>query len=283
MAVKAENPVVGGTVLRRAAIQSPNYVTGSAGWAIKQDGSAEFNNVTIRGGQIVGGTALYYSGTPAANNLVASISAAAGTDAFGNAYFAGFTEYGKSGLTYYAVNIATGTGSGDTFGGTVQAFTGADMTAWTGQATLALAGSSAAELTCSQLHIRPPGAGAGLITVGNPATPAINETWHDMTLLNSWSLGASGYAQYKLEINNRVSVRGANVIPGTVTGGTSIWTPPANYAPVTTQRVDMVIEVSTGAAGVDTPRFDAAAGGFDVFNIPASTTRVGFNGSYALD
>lgn len=43
------NPIVGGTTLIRPAVKSPNYVAGSAGWSINQDGSAEFNNVTIRG------------------------------------------------------------------------------------------------------------------------------------------------------------------------------------------------------------------------------------------
>ena len=43
------DPVVGSTILRRPAIQSPNYVTGSSGWAINADGSAEFSNVTVRG------------------------------------------------------------------------------------------------------------------------------------------------------------------------------------------------------------------------------------------
>ena len=88
-----ENPVVGGTVLRRASIQSPNFVTGSSGWAINQDGSAEFNNVVIRNGQIVSGTALYYSGPPGAGKLVASVAAAAGTDVFGNFYLAGIAAY----------------------------------------------------------------------------------------------------------------------------------------------------------------------------------------------
>lgn len=44
-----EDPLVGGTILRRAAIASPNYVAGSAGWTINQDGSAEFNNLAVRG------------------------------------------------------------------------------------------------------------------------------------------------------------------------------------------------------------------------------------------
>lgn len=122
-------------------------------------------------------------------------------------------------------------------------------------------------------------------TAGTAAKPTVitTDTWQTMSLLNSWSLGGGGYAQYKLEPDNRVSIRGANVIPGTATGGTSIWTPPAAYNPSVTQRVEMLIENSTGAVGVDTPRFDVLAGGLQVQNIPASTTRVGWNGSYALD
>ena len=43
------NPLVAGTTLIRNAIQSPNYVAGVSGWAIMKDGSAEFNNVVVRG------------------------------------------------------------------------------------------------------------------------------------------------------------------------------------------------------------------------------------------
>lgn len=51
------NPVVGGEggELIRAAIKSPNYVVGTTGWIINRDGSAEFNNVTIRIDAAVGG------------------------------------------------------------------------------------------------------------------------------------------------------------------------------------------------------------------------------------
>jgi hypothetical protein len=48
------NPVVGSTILRRPAIQSPDYVPGTSGWAINADGTAEFNNMTLRGTVIVG-------------------------------------------------------------------------------------------------------------------------------------------------------------------------------------------------------------------------------------
>ena len=43
------NPVVGGLFLVRAAIRSPNYVAGSAGWTINQDGTVEFASGTFRG------------------------------------------------------------------------------------------------------------------------------------------------------------------------------------------------------------------------------------------
>lgn len=44
-----DNPVTQGTKLVIDAIQSPNYVTGTTGWIVKKDGSAEFNNVDVRG------------------------------------------------------------------------------------------------------------------------------------------------------------------------------------------------------------------------------------------
>lgn len=48
------NPIVGGTVLIRPAIKSPDYVAGTAGWSINKDGTAEFNEVTVRGDVLVG-------------------------------------------------------------------------------------------------------------------------------------------------------------------------------------------------------------------------------------
>jgi hypothetical protein len=49
------NPVIGGEdVLIRTAIRSPDYVAGMTGWSINRDGSAEFNNVTVRGSFISG-------------------------------------------------------------------------------------------------------------------------------------------------------------------------------------------------------------------------------------
>lgn len=98
-----ENPVVGGTALRIPAIQSPNYSPGVAGWIIKINGDAEFNNLTIRGeflgaDFIINSSGIFlYNGTPAAGNLVGSWTAAAGTDQFGNAYDIGLNIYSPLG------------------------------------------------------------------------------------------------------------------------------------------------------------------------------------------
>ena len=88
--------------LRLAFLRSPNYAAGVSGWTINQDGSAEFNNLTIRG--TFNGTnfvinssgAFFYNGTPAAGNLIASIASASGTDSHGNTYLAGITSYDTS-------------------------------------------------------------------------------------------------------------------------------------------------------------------------------------------
>lgn len=98
------NAIVGGAgVLKRKAIQSFNYVAGVAGWTINADGTAEFNNLTVRGsffGQqfIVNNMGLFvYSGTPALGNLIASITAVAGPDPEGNTASPILTIYGANG------------------------------------------------------------------------------------------------------------------------------------------------------------------------------------------
>lgn len=48
------NPIIGGNgELIRESIHSPSYVAGVTGWSINKDGSAEFNNVTVRGDLVI--------------------------------------------------------------------------------------------------------------------------------------------------------------------------------------------------------------------------------------
>lgn len=115
MGLDAGNPIVGGTALRIPQIQSPNYTPGSLGWVIKIDGSAEFNNLTVRGtfngtDFILNSDGLFiYSGAPANGNLIGSIAAAAGTDSFSNAFLAGVVSYsGGSFASLEAGNLFLG-------------------------------------------------------------------------------------------------------------------------------------------------------------------------------
>ena len=100
-----QNPITGGQgALIRPAVKSPNYVPGVSGWTINRDGSAEFNNVTVRG-TIVASTfqgtdfqidqngAFFYSAAPAVGDLIATVTRGAGTDGHTNQYLAGFTSY----------------------------------------------------------------------------------------------------------------------------------------------------------------------------------------------
>jgi hypothetical protein len=126
------DPVVGSTILRRPAIQSPNFVTGISGWTINVDGSAEFNNLTIRGtffgtDFILNSTGLFlYSGTPALGNLSASVvpGSSTVTDPEGNTAQPGITSYASS--TFWAQLLAgvlnfatTGTFANASFGSNV--------------------------------------------------------------------------------------------------------------------------------------------------------------------
>ena len=74
------------------AILSPDFATGVSGWSINKNGSAEFNNITIRNGEIISGVFLLYSSAiPAKGNLVVAFAPiAAGVDAVGNVYPQGF-------------------------------------------------------------------------------------------------------------------------------------------------------------------------------------------------
>jgi hypothetical protein len=104
------NPIVAGTTLVRPAIQSPNYVAGSTGWTVKQDGSAEFNNLTLRGQYIASDYTFNNDGAfwfdPVTGHLIAAISSGSGVE-FGEPYTAGIGAYFTTlGGTIYAINMS---------------------------------------------------------------------------------------------------------------------------------------------------------------------------------
>jgi hypothetical protein len=101
----ASNSILAGQgTLIRQMIQSPNFVSGVSGWQINKDGSAQFNNLTIRGTfngtdfTINANGIFFYSGVPAAGNLILALTNSAGSDAFGNVYIQGITIGNASGV-----------------------------------------------------------------------------------------------------------------------------------------------------------------------------------------
>lgn len=116
----ADPIAAGGGQLVIPQIRSPNFVTGVSGWIVRIDGSAEFNNLTIRG--TFNGTdfvinsagAFFYNGVPAAGNLLASIAPASGTDAHGNSYNQGVANYSQG-----ADNVYISLNSGHIFMGSL--------------------------------------------------------------------------------------------------------------------------------------------------------------------
>lgn len=114
------NPITGGQgALIRPAIKSPDYDPGVSGWSINRDGSAEFNNLTVRG--TFNGTdyvvsedgIFFYDGTPAAGNMTGSWAPMNGIDPYGNAYIAGLTLYSSVGNVFLGGldGVITSTGS----------------------------------------------------------------------------------------------------------------------------------------------------------------------------
>lgn len=104
------NEVIGGQAsLVRSAIKSPNYVHSISGWTVNKDGSAEFNNVTIRGSifglqYILNGSGIFfYNGTPTSGNLVIALTGAAGADQFGNHYPQGLSFSGLLGPNQFQI------------------------------------------------------------------------------------------------------------------------------------------------------------------------------------
>jgi hypothetical protein len=268
------NAVVGGTVLRRAAIESPNYVAGSAGWIIKQDGSAEFNNVTIRGGTVEDGTAFYYSGTPAAGNMIASVAAANGTDSHGNHYLAGITSYSVGTPFSFAVNLNNGQ---------VQYFTAAANSAgpWTNQTvglTIAevAAGVWAPQLVTASNLLEMGGSPIGVTSpwAGLDSAGTGPETFQSFTFANSWAQ-ASGRLTCGYEMNalGDMFIEGSVTVPAGFAANQAITSAtPAYYQPSHTQSL-----IGWDLTGNLPVRLAYTSGGVLQFSGPVANTASGHN------
>lgn len=315
MALEPGNPVVGGVgALIRAFIRSPNFVAGVSGWTINKDGSAEFNNLTVRG--TFAGTnfiinssgAFFYSGTPANGNLILSIAPASGTDAFGNAYLAGFTAYQG---TVYAQLLAAEYQSGSTADNQpfiISASTGF-VTITSGRSLLAqiqsmitmAAGATnpqvfVGQATSSPSTTRMLEVGGSLNVRGLITTTVggVEETSHSLAGFAT-GFSVAGAATYRLVASppNAVALHLRNIAyngTGTSTDGATILSAangfPASYRPSSAQRIPAFANLlRQPSAGV----FEACAvevetdGSLQIFGLANGATRIDVVGLFYLD
>lgn len=236
--------IAGGVgTLIRTFLQSQGFVSGSTGWQIRKDGGAEFNNIVIRNGQVISGQALFYSGTPALGNLIASISGTAGFDSFGNRI--------PQGITAQAAN-----------GALISLIPGAPSP------TLQFVDSSG--LNVAQIVQDIPSVGIDNIHFGNVTNVWVDsgglitslphkvidpvagfptvETWHNLSLSGGYTNQGAPQPTSSYRMTNDLEVELVGAITGgaSFADGTTVATLPAGYRPGHT--ITNVIYVTTGAA-----------------------------------
>jgi hypothetical protein len=103
--VPFSNPITGAQgALNIPAIKSPNYVPHVSGWTIDRDGSAEFNNLTVRGTfqgteYTINSSGIYfYAGVPGAGNPPLFYVTSVAADPYGNTLNGTVGIFGGTGI-----------------------------------------------------------------------------------------------------------------------------------------------------------------------------------------
>ena len=207
------------------------------------------DGTTISGAQFLAhgssGEILIYQGTPASGNLVASISALATTDSFGNTIQAGIAFYSLSGNGGYIVLQN-------------DAITGGQPVIRMGSTAHSGVNAATLELNVDELDIIGPGGGTsaqlallstGVFSIagsifsngGTAALPSFiqTDTWHAFTLLLSTVAGTDGNGttytpSYQLDAFGNVRLKGVVKAPAGGLPANNTWaTIPAAYRPGT--------------------------------------------------
>jgi hypothetical protein len=290
------NPIVGGTALRIPAIQSPNYSPGVAGWIVKINGDAEFNNLTIRG--TFNGTdfiidangAFFYSGTPAAGNLIASITTNSGTDSFGNTYLGGITTY--SGTEFASLNV------GNLLLGQISAAANAGgMSIAAVDAIAASSPTTAAHPTSADWFLvsgtatttpisaagYPHHEAYGTVWLNDAAIKAVDngnvwtpESWHSPSYNASWAASTSyggttcQSLRYRKDAEDNVWLEGA--FKATGAAGASVFALPSTYFDANATHFFPVMEHTAAATFITGGGDVSTAGNFNI-NLGAGFTR----------
>jgi len=126
----------------------------------------------------------------------------------------------------------------------------------------------------------------GTVTAIQPgSSPASLETWHTMSLSNSWTVGSGGFAQYKLLADsNMVLIRLSNITPGTIADGTVLWVFPTGYVPVTQQKLPLITTYTAAPSYGSMPFLYAnLSTGLEVFDLRGTVNYIAATAVYTLD
>ena len=202
------------------------------------------DGTTISGAQIVAhgasGEILVYSGTPAAGNLIESISGASGTDAYGNNYITGIATYSDSlGL---AMTISAGS--------IIDFYTGSLTGGWVQQTSISYAAAGNV-VNATNLNITNKLTATG----GTAASPTLITT---DSLHSLGALGVSGISTtrgwYRLGNDGLVQLYLQGSATGTVAQGTATFPNvlPVGYRPAVQSQFPVLFGRSLGYLSVDT-------------------------------
>jgi hypothetical protein len=199
--VPFNNSILAGTTLVRDAMKSENYVAGTAGWQISRNGDAEFNNLVARGSFISGDGTGKHIAIDGSTGLIE--------------FYTGDPEEAAPGSIQAQVNTP------DPMAVLSMLLTSPESSAPTQVATISLS-SQGGNANGSNIFFS-----AETIGVTDAIEISTSETWHNITLLNSWATLNSLTPQYRKDFAGNVE------LIGRLSGGTTgvIGALPSGYRP----------------------------------------------------
>jgi hypothetical protein len=314
------NPIFGGNKLIREAIQSPDFVEGVSGWAIRKDGTTEFNESTFRGSiTIVGpqGTIeiilddafrpviklwnaahnnfAYLNVPDDANPNYAPIGINSGL--FNSVLYAGFQNYGR----IYFANEAFGNVGYVRNQGGGQTLIGGNLVL--GESSARLRGYNNNGVNLAEVQVNGTPSNNGLIYlrgstdgtatntaeivlgngIGKSYLRVLQEDWTSMVpalFSNGWT-NSGGAVPAEYRIRPDGTLHfRGRLTAGTNTAGTLMFTMPAGYRPVQPGRYMCANGTGTGGAP---GQIEIGTSGACTLATPASTTLYLTNVMYSLE
>lgn len=244
------DPITAGDKLVRNAIQSDTFVTLVSGWQIKRDGSAEFNNASIRG-------PIHLEDNLGRIDIQPGGAFSQGPEI--DFYYNGFTSLIKytNAVPSLFLTVPSVTNDGSTAQIEIQA-AGPNIIMDVLKVSIGAG---------NQFNVRP------LVTETIRPLVKLGETWHSVGWGNGWSdLGAPwAPVQYMMMPDGTVLFRGLG-IGGTRTDGTNMFNLPASYLPTYPAHLDASSELN----GV-TPVVQVLLSGAVTCNHMAASFVIGFD------